>query len=52
MFRFKIAIPREMALYKKEETTKGVTKYRDTPESIKIEQELILLPKLTVALHS
>lgn len=52
MFRLKIAVPREMALYKKEVTTKGITKYRDTPESMLIERELILLPKLTVSLHT
>lgn len=52
MFRYKIAIPREMALYKKEVTTKGITKYRDTAESMLIERELILLPKLTTSLHT
>lgn len=51
-FRLKIAVPREIALCKKEVTTKGVTKYRDTAESVQMERELTLMPKLTVALHT
>lgn len=52
MFRFKIAVPREIALLKKEITTKGITKYKDTTDSIRVERELVLLPKITVALHT
>lgn len=52
MFRLKIAIPREIALHMKEVTTKGVTKYRDTVESVKLDRELNLLPKVTVSLHT
>lgn len=52
MFRYKIAVPREIALHMKEVTTKGVTKYRDTTQSIKMERELILLPKISVSLHT
>lgn len=51
-FRLKIAVPREIALCKKEVSTKGVTKYRDTPESVQMERELTLMPKLTVSLHT
>lgn len=51
-FRFKIAVPREIALSRKEVTAKGVTKYRDTPESLEMERELTLMPKLTVSLHT
>lgn len=52
LFRFTIAVPREVALLKKEVTQKGVTKYRDTPESLQLERDTVLLPRLTVCLHS
>lgn len=52
MFRYEIAVPREIGLHMKEVTTKGVTKYRDTQQSITMERELILLPKITMALHT
>lgn len=52
MFRYKIAVPREIALHMKEVTSKGVTKYRDSVESLKMERELILIPKITVSLHT
>lgn len=52
MFRYKIAVPREIALHMKEVTTKGVTKYRDTTQSTTMERELILQPKITVSLHT
>lgn len=52
MYRFRIAIPREIALHMKEVTLKGVTKYRESTKSKKMEKELILLPRITVALHT
>lgn len=52
MYRFAIAVPREIALSKKEVSTKGITKYRDTVDSLKLERDLILLPKVTVSLHT
>lgn len=52
MFRMKIAVPREIALMMKEVSSKGITKYKDTPESVRVERELILLPKISVALHT
>lgn len=52
MYRLSIAVPRELGLYKKEVTSKGITKYRDTAESLRLERELILLPKITVSLHT
>lgn len=52
MFRYKIAIPREIALHMKEVTAKGVTKYKATSQSLKMERELIWLPKITVSLHT
>lgn len=33
-------------------TTNGVAKYRDTKESLKLESELFLKPKLTTVLHT
>lgn len=50
-YRFTIAVPREVALLKKEVSQKGVTKYRDTIESLLLERETVLLPRLTVSLH-
>lgn len=52
MFRYKIAIPREIALHMKEVTTKGITKYRASPQSVKMDRELMLIPKITVSLHT
>lgn len=52
LYRFVIAVPREFVLLKKEVTQKGITKYRDTPESLALERETILLPRLNVSLHS
>lgn len=52
MFRYKIAVPREIALHMKEITSKGITKYRDSVQSRKMERELILLPKISVSLHT
>lgn len=52
MFRYNIAVQREIALHMKEVTTKGVTKYRDTTQSTTMERELILQPKITVSLHT
>lgn len=52
MFRLKIAVPREIALHMKEVTSKGVTKYKITSHSLKMERELILTPKITVSLHT
>lgn len=52
MFRYKIAVPREIALHMKEVTSKGVTKYRDSAHSKQMERELIILPKINVSLHT
>lgn len=52
MFRYKIAVPREIALHMKEVTSKGITKYRDTPQSVRMERDLMLIPKITVSLHT
>lgn len=47
-----MAVPREVALLKKEVTTKGITKYRDTVESLQLERETVLLPRINVSLHT
>lgn len=51
-FNFIISHPKELGLLKKEVTDKGILQYRDTPESIKMEQQTVVLPKLTSALHA
>lgn len=52
LFRFTVAVPREVALLKKEVTLKGITKYRDTAESLHLERDTVLLPRLTVSLNT
>lgn len=37
---------------KKEVSQKGITKYRDTIDSLNLERETVLLPRLTVSLHA
>lgn len=52
LFRFKIGVSREIALLKKEVSLKGITKYRDTPDSLQLEQESVLLPRVNVSLNT
>lgn len=49
VFRFRIAHQKEIALIK-QQTTKGVIKYRDTEESLELEKQLFHLPKISGAL--
>lgn len=51
-FRIRIAIQKELALMKKTTTNKGVLAYRHTEASRVYERELLVLPKLTVHLHT
>ncbi|XP_055904570.1 nucleolar protein 6 [Eupeodes corollae] len=51
VFRVEISHAKEIALMKKEVNEKGLTQYKDTPESIALEKKYLLLPKLTSALH-
>ncbi|XP_055850097.1 nucleolar protein 6 [Episyrphus balteatus] len=51
VFRVEISHAKEIALMKKEVNEKGLTHYKDTPESIALEKRYVLLPKLTSALH-
>lgn len=51
MFRLHVAHQHEIYLLKKTTTPEGVTKYRDTEESLDLEKRIVHLPKLTSALH-
>lgn len=51
VFQVEIYQPKEIGLMKKEVTEKGITQYKDTPESIALEKRYALLPKLTSALN-
>ncbi|XP_069697257.1 nucleolar protein 6 isoform X2 [Periplaneta americana] len=51
VFQLKVAHQREIVLLKETVTPEGVTKYRDTEESLALEKSIIHLPKLTSALH-
>lgn len=51
VFRLKVIHQKEIALMKQEISTNGILKYRDSPESIEMEKETIILPKITSALH-
>ncbi|KAJ9582596.1 hypothetical protein L9F63_023055, partial [Diploptera punctata] len=46
-----VAHQREISLLKEYKTPEGMTKYRDTPESIALEKRILHLPKLSSALH-
>lgn len=52
IYRLTIALTKELLLMKHTITSKGVTKYRDTVESLKLESKLFLKPKLTTVLHT
>lgn len=51
VFRLHVAHPREISLLKEIITPEGVTKYRDTEESLALEKSIVHLPKLTSSLH-
>jgi len=51
VFRLYVAHQREISLLKEMTTPDGVTKYRDTEESLALEKNIVHLPKLTSALH-
>ncbi|XP_055379758.1 nucleolar protein 6 [Condylostylus longicornis] len=51
LYKIEISHPKEIALLKKTTTEKGVIRYVDTEESIQLEKRLIILPKVTSALH-
>ena len=52
MYRLRIAVQKELLLMKKCMDSKGVLKYRDNDESIEMEKKFMVLPKLTVSLHT
>ncbi|XP_075220979.1 nucleolar protein 6 Mat89Ba isoform X2 [Lycorma delicatula] len=51
IFKLRVVYPREIALMKEIKTSEGLIAYRDTTESLKMEQHLLHLPKLTGTLH-
>lgn len=51
VFHVEISHAKEIALMKKEVTEKGLTSYKDTPESIALEKRYVLLPKITSSLY-
>jgi len=51
VFRLQMAHHREISLLKQMITPEGVTKYRDTEESLALEKSIVHLPKLTSSLH-
>ncbi|KAJ8304133.1 hypothetical protein KUTeg_017716 [Tegillarca granosa] len=51
VFRIELAYLREIALLKMIKTADGMLKMRDTEESLKLEKEIVALPKLTSTLH-
>jgi U3 small nucleolar RNA-associated protein 22 len=51
VFRLHVAHQREISLLKEMTTPEGVTKYRDTEESLALEKSIVHLPKLASSLH-
>ncbi|XP_033607618.1 nucleolar protein 6 isoform X3 [Cryptotermes secundus] len=51
VFCLHVAYQREISLLKETTTPEGVTKYRDTEESLALEKSIVHLPKLTSSLH-
>lgn len=52
IFRIKLTHYRELTLLKQHLGSDGVLKIRDSPESMRLEKETLLLPQLTTTLHS
>lgn len=50
LFRYRIYHPKEVSLLKKGTTTDGIVVYRDTKESMDLEEELNIRPKIQGAL--
>lgn len=51
MFRLRVAHSKEVSCLKQQITEDGVIQYKDNEKSIKLENKLFELPKLTSALH-
>ncbi|GLG96489.1 Nucleolar protein 6 [Gryllus bimaculatus] len=51
VFRIWLAALKEVSLMKQRVDALGVVGYHDTPETMALEQKLVLLPKLTSSLH-
>ncbi|XP_060535133.1 nucleolar protein 6 isoform X3 [Cylas formicarius] len=50
IFRYKLYVPKEVSMIKKQVTEDGLTRFVDTPESLNIEKNLNVLPKVNMAL--
>ncbi|KRT80862.1 hypothetical protein AMK59_5943 [Oryctes borbonicus] len=50
VFRFRLFVPKELVLLKKMVDSEGVTSYKDNEESLKLERDMDILPKVTSAL--
>lgn len=50
VFRLRVVHQKEIGLMKQQIGIDGVVKYRDTEESLWMERELVMMPKLTSAL--
>ncbi|XP_065166776.1 nucleolar protein 6-like [Atheta coriaria] len=51
VFRLRLHHPKEIALLKKDVTADGLTFYKDTDESLRLERNLEILPKISGALN-
>lgn len=51
VFRYTLYHPREVAALKKSITSDGLTSYKDTEESLQLEKELNIRPKIISALR-
>lgn len=50
VFRFRLFVPKELVLLKKTVDNEGVVSYKDNEESLELEREMEILPKITSAL--
>lgn len=50
VFRIRLFVPKELMLLKKIVDNEGIISYKDNKESVKLERELEILPKITSAL--
>lgn len=50
VFRVKLFIPKELTLLKKTTNSENIISYKDNEESLRLERDLEILPKITSAL--
>lgn len=51
VFRIVLFHPKEVSLIKKHQDEHGVVSFRDTPESLKLEQDFCVVPRVVGALN-